>query len=112
MADEVVSETGEEAPPMPDNSGSPAASPEDAPEIGIPSLTEQKWVVRWWRLLPPLLVLLTIGYIWLANSDQLLANNWAFPALMGFIGFLCLLMVIGARPRRVTVRRELEPNEV
>lgn len=111
MADKVVSETDEQAVPMPDNSDSTGAGPEATPGISTPSVTETKWVVRWWRLIPPLLVLLTVCYIWLTNFGQLMANHWAYPALLVFVGFLALLMVIGARPRKRTVRRDLEPPQ-
>ena len=101
MADKVVRETSEQAVPMTDNSDSQAVGAAAGPGISTPAITEDRWVVRWWRLIPPLLVLLTVAYIWLTNSSQLLANHWAYPALLIFVGILALLMVIGARPRKL-----------
>lgn len=54
-----------------------------------------------WRLVPPLLVLLTVAAIWLTRSEQLLTNHWAYPAMITIAGLIALYMVVGARPRLI-----------
>lgn len=61
---------------------------------------DRRWQVSPWRLIPPLLVLLTVLFIVLTNLNQLQANHWAYPALLAIAGLISGIMVIRARPRR------------
>lgn len=69
------------------------------------------WLVAPARLIPPLLVLLTVLFIVLTNLDQLLANHWAYPLLLAIAGLISLIMVIRARPRRGTRSSDGEPRK-
>ena len=69
-----------------------------------PVSAKRRWVVHPWRLLPPLLVLVTVCWIWATRYEQLLANHWAYPALLTVVGLFCLYLVVMARPRRLPAR--------
>lgn len=60
-----------------------------------------RWSVHPWRLIPPVLVLLTVLAIWLTRSSQLLANHWAYPLTITGAGLFSLYLVVDARPRRL-----------
>ena len=85
-----------------------------APVGGDPGPQAQTIITRWefpvWRLIGPLIVLGTIAYIALGNWDQLMANNWAFPALLAAVGVIALLFLLAAHPRRRKYVLETEPS--
>jgi len=62
---------------------------------------DRVWVVHPWRLIPPLLVLVTVAVIWATRLDQLVNNHWAYPATLLLCGLVALILVLRARPRKV-----------
>lgn len=59
------------------------------------------WSVHPWRLIPPLIVLVTVLVVWATRFDQLITNHWAYPLALIVAGIVSGYLVIGARPRRI-----------
>ena len=64
-----------------------------------PETVPRRWVWHPWRLLPPLLVLLTVLAITATRFDVLRSNHWAYPATLAVVGVFAAILVIRARPR-------------
>jgi len=60
-----------------------------------------RWSVHPWRLVPPLVVLIAVGYIGATTGDMLRTNHWAYPLTLIVAGLVSLWLLVRARPRRI-----------